>query len=65
MLRLKNTLEVFPAYRKRRIKGIEMCGPAISKFRNSIATETSTASRIGADLAGTILGYRKKLIIGF
>lgn len=61
---IKNTLQIFPAYRKRRIKKLAISGLTTSKFRNFTATDTSTTPAIGTDTTTTTFGYRKWEMIG-
>lgn len=63
-LAVKNTLQIFPACRKRRIKKLTISGLTASQFRNFTATDTSTTPAIGTDTTTTTFGYRKWEMIG-
>lgn len=62
---IENTLKVFPACRKGRLKEIEICWLASYKFRSVTASQTSTSPRKGAELRSTTFDYRKRPMISF
>lgn len=60
-LRLKITYKGFPTWREKQLKGMEICGFATYKFRNSITTEILTMLQIGTNPTALPIGIGSRL----